>query len=203
MPEPSGVSQRQQQAQWRREQLLDVAMSVFGTRGLELASTREVAAAAGVTPGLLYHYFPSKEALALAVIAERSLLPELRSLLAATAGQPAAAVIPRFMSECAVLVAERAPLFGLFISGATSNPRIRQELHNVIAEGQGLIAGYLTAAVARGELRDHDSAAVAHLMIAPVVLGQIVGVPGHADAIGALLVDHLAQHGTVGDRPEP
>lgn len=182
---------RQEQAEWRREQLLDAAMSVFGHRGIEAASTREVAAAAGITPGLLYHYFASKEALALAVIAERGFLPELRDILRESAGQPPAAVLSRLVSACAEVMAQRTELIAMTVSGAIGNPRIRHGLHTLITEGQQLLADYLAAAVQRGELRDHDTRVVAQMLFAPVVLGQVVGVSPDPAAVANVLIDYL------------
>lgn len=53
----------------RREQLLDCALEQFGRRGYEATSTRDIADAAGVTDGLIYKYFASKEELLEAVLA--------------------------------------------------------------------------------------------------------------------------------------
>ncbi len=52
----------------RREQLLDVAMTVFSDHGFHGASMNEVAAAAGVTKPVLYQHFPSKRELYLELV---------------------------------------------------------------------------------------------------------------------------------------
>lgn len=183
---------RREQREWRREQLLDAAMSVFGGRGLEAASTREVAAAAGVTPGLLYHYFESKEALALAVVAERGFLPELRQLLAKSTGHSAAAVLSQVLSGFSRLLAERAGLVAFFFSGTINNERIRDGLAAVVAEGQQLLADFLAARIATGEFRDHDTMAAAQMLLAPVVLGQVVGLAVNPTTVADVLVQGLA-----------
>ena len=51
----------------RREQLLSVALDEFGRRGFHLTQMEHVAAAAGVSKGLLYQHFESKEELFAAV----------------------------------------------------------------------------------------------------------------------------------------
>lgn len=53
----------------RREQLLSVALDEFGRRGFHLTQMEHVAAAAGVSKGLLYQHFESKEELFAAVTA--------------------------------------------------------------------------------------------------------------------------------------
>lgn len=52
----------------RREQLLDVAMTVFSEHGYHGASMNDVASQAGVTKPVLYQHFPSKRELYLELI---------------------------------------------------------------------------------------------------------------------------------------
>ncbi|CDX27417.1 Regulatory protein TetR [Mesorhizobium sp. ORS 3324] len=54
-----------------RRRVLDVAEDSFQTRGYHASSLGDLMAAAGVTGGALHHHFPTKKALALAVIEER------------------------------------------------------------------------------------------------------------------------------------
>ena len=54
-----------------RRRLLDVAEDSFQVRGYHASSLGDLMAAAGVTGGALHHHFPTKKALALAVIEER------------------------------------------------------------------------------------------------------------------------------------
>ena len=56
----------------RREQILDAAMHVFAEKGFARATNKDIAHRAGITPGLIYHYFDSKEALLLAIVENRS-----------------------------------------------------------------------------------------------------------------------------------
>jgi TetR/AcrR family transcriptional regulator len=52
----------------RQRQLLEVAMSAFSRRGFKGATTKEIAAAAGVTEAVIFQHFTSKEALYSAVL---------------------------------------------------------------------------------------------------------------------------------------
>lgn len=52
----------------RRRELLACAMRLFAEQGYDNVSVRAVARAAGVAPGLAYHYFDSKQALFAAAI---------------------------------------------------------------------------------------------------------------------------------------
>jgi AcrR family transcriptional regulator len=52
------------------QRILHAAADLFHTAGWEAATTREIAAAAGIANGTLFNYFPCKEAIAAALIAE-------------------------------------------------------------------------------------------------------------------------------------
>ena len=76
--ERDAVERQQQQRQQRqlamsdtrRALVLDSARSVFAEKGVEGASIREIARRAGYTPGAIYSYFDSKEAIYAALLAE-------------------------------------------------------------------------------------------------------------------------------------
>ena len=52
----------------RRRQLLDAALELFSRKGFGGATTKEIAAAAGVTEAIIFRHFPSKQALYTAVL---------------------------------------------------------------------------------------------------------------------------------------
>ena len=54
-----------------RERILDAAMDVFQRRGYHATSVQDLLDASGVPGGSMYHCFPTKKGLALAVIGER------------------------------------------------------------------------------------------------------------------------------------
>ncbi len=53
-----------------RRRILEAARDCFAKVGFEAATTREIAAAAGIAAGTLFNYFPAKEAIAMALVAE-------------------------------------------------------------------------------------------------------------------------------------
>jgi AcrR family transcriptional regulator len=62
----------------RRQQLLELGLELFGHQTYDELSIDEIARRAGVSKGLLYHYFPSKRAFYVAAVREaaRQLLEE-------------------------------------------------------------------------------------------------------------------------------
>lgn len=55
-----------------RARLYAIAMEHIGTRGFEATTLRDIAAAGGVSVGLLYRYFPTKQAIVLALYEQLS-----------------------------------------------------------------------------------------------------------------------------------
>jgi len=66
--------QREEKSERSRRQVLDAALRLFSTRGFRATSVRDIAEAAGVSTGNLYHHFPDKEAIF------RTLLDEYREI---------------------------------------------------------------------------------------------------------------------------
>lgn len=58
---------REQFLEARRAEILEAARQVFVAKGCDAASMQQIAKAAGVSAGNIYRYFPSKEALIIAV----------------------------------------------------------------------------------------------------------------------------------------
>ena len=54
-----------------RARVLDAAATLFQAQGYNATGMRDVIAATGLSPGAFHHHFPTKESLALGVIAER------------------------------------------------------------------------------------------------------------------------------------
>ncbi|MEU7562909.1 ScbR family autoregulator-binding transcription factor [Streptomyces eurythermus] len=59
---------QQERGKRSRRAILEAAAQVFDERGYDAASTNQILARTRLTRGSLYHHFPSKEAIALAVI---------------------------------------------------------------------------------------------------------------------------------------
>src|SRR3954464_2015218 len=72
----------------RREQLVALGIEIFSERPFDEVSIDDIAAAADISKGLLYHYFPSKRDFYVAVI--RSAADEMQAL-----AEPAPTLAPR------------------------------------------------------------------------------------------------------------
>ena len=69
LPRPDGSSQRQH--------ILRTALSLMATKGVDGTSMRNLASATGLNVASLYHYFPSKRELLVAVLEDRGFVDDL------------------------------------------------------------------------------------------------------------------------------
>lgn len=63
MKEQKRPNKRTTQSRETRQRLLHASLQLFVDRGYAGTTVRQIAAAAEVSPGLMFHYFPSKQAL--------------------------------------------------------------------------------------------------------------------------------------------
>lgn len=151
----------------RRAEILDAAERCFARAGFHRASMHDICAEAGMSPGNLYRYFPSKEAL-IAGICERNRADAVDSFnhvqdapefFEALAGLARYHLVDRTNDEvsiCAEIMAE-----------SRRHPDIRELYQTIENDIRERMAAMLQAAAARGEIRaDLDIQAVAGLLMA-------------------------------------
>lgn len=66
----------------RRRQLLEAALDLFAQKGFNGTTTKEIAAAAGVTEAIIFRHFPSKQALYSAVLDAKHESGEIAAVVA-------------------------------------------------------------------------------------------------------------------------
>lgn len=61
---------REEKNQLTRRRILESALNEFAEQGFRAGSVNTISSAEGLSKGILYHYFPTKEALYLACVEE-------------------------------------------------------------------------------------------------------------------------------------
>lgn len=170
----------------RRAQIIDAAMRVFAQKGFARATNRDVAHEAGITTGLIYYYFASKEDLLKAALEERSPAQVIAHITPEMLEQPPDVLLPllamrvldlveseQFVSMIRVLLPE-------MLHGATeAAPIILSFFQRIIA----FLSNYLKVQVTKGKVRadlDVDTATQVFVssMIGMVMRRQIMRDPG-------------------------
>jgi AcrR family transcriptional regulator len=159
----------------RRRQIIGVAARVFAQKGYAEATTKDIAAEAGVTHAAIYHYFRDKRTLFAAVLAAYSPLVGVADILrTAGANEEPRAVFTRLTLAMIdrLETSEELPVFQLLMSEALRDPgdpdatavarAARRQLMDAMAD-------YLRAQQARGRLRYVDPELTAQFMVGSLV----------------------------------
>ncbi|MFI6424711.1 TetR/AcrR family transcriptional regulator [Promicromonospora sp. NPDC050880] len=181
-----------------RERLIQAGVELFSQRPYGSIGVAELCAHAGVNKGSFYYFFPSKEALALAVIDRHwswqqgvwaqildgpgTILERLRGLFDATAQmQIDARAGTGWVTGC---------LFGnLALEVSSQNEPVRVRLQEIFDEQIDMIRTRLAAAVESGDLErpveDVDGAAKAIVaqLEGLVLFAKVFNDPSHLDAL--------------------
>jgi AcrR family transcriptional regulator len=189
---------RQRRAAATRDRVYRAAMAEYTRAGLEAARVEDIVAAAGVSWGTFFHYFPSKEDVLLEAASEVCQAFAAAARAGLGAGRPTARVLwDAFtaLSAAAVAVAPGRPLRGAMLRQVLSRPGALttylgeevlppvQATTQVLAEGQR-----------RGEIRaDEPAEALAVIVLYAVVFSghraAVIGRPADASPLGRLALD--------------
>jgi len=157
----------------RHEQIMEAALRVFAKKGFTGASNKDIAREAGITPGLIYHYFESKEALLKAIFDARSPQRVVRSNPEQILALPPEQFL-RFVVRQMLTVVEDEKylqLLRVFLPEAIYHPEIVSVGVANFEEGTQFMEGYLAAKMESGELCKSDPSLVTRL-----VMGSIMNI---------------------------
>lgn len=155
-----------------RARVLDAAAGLFQTRGYHATGMREVMQASGISSGALHHHFPTKDALALAVITERvapavreSWIDPVRTAASVSKGvrHVFANIIDGIEQRGSVA---GCPLNNLAMELSFSDPRFRESLQAIFQEWQRTLAARIGETKGGGRLDRTKRAAAAAFIIA-------------------------------------
>jgi len=179
---------RVQAQRWRRRkearpsEILDAALDCFAEHGFAATRLDDVAHRAGITKGTLYLYFPNKEELFKAVVAQ-ALVPNLErgeALLSEAdkrVAEPpsAAALLAQLMhgwAELARLPAGAIPK--IVVSEAGNFPDLaRFYREQVVDRGMSLLSRVLQFGIGRGEFRAVELDDTVRCIFAPLLLAML------------------------------
>ena len=143
--------------QERRERIAAALMRVVAVQGLESVSLRHVAAEAGVTAGMVQHYFPSKDAMMQFAMDTASARFEKRITAAVEAlgEQPSArdlvgAVLTTLMPTSDPGAADDGRVALAFMAYAATRPTVAADLERSNAGLRDFIASQVRIAISKG-----------------------------------------------------
>lgn len=169
----------------RRRQIALAAARVFATKGFTGATNRDIAAEAGISAGLIYWYYDSKEDLFEAIFDQFAPLQALRDALEEADALPVEQVLEHLANGLlgAVRQPEHAAILRLGLTEAIRFPDVARHLGHLIARHPvGGLAAYFERQIAAGRIRPVDP-----WLAAQAFLGSVLGyavrkhVVGHDD----------------------
>ncbi len=157
----------------RRLQIVEAALRVFADKGYTAATTKDIAHEAGVTPGLIYHYFVDKRALLVTILAERSPLGIAAEALA-TEGMDELdphVLLPLLVTRLleGLESTENAGPFHVLMGEAMHDPEMRRLFNERTAGVVATLSGYLSRQMERGTLRTLNPTLVAQLLLGSIM----------------------------------
>lgn len=182
----------------RRKQIMDAALRVFSQKGFERTTNKDIAQEAGITAGLIYHYFQSKEDLLKAAIEENSPTGLIHALPEEILEQPPEMFL-RFIGQQILEITESEQfvrLLRVFLPEVVYNPGISSFNLAAIQEVSEFLVNYVEAKKKSGELRHADASLTVQVftgtLFAFVIRRQILRDPvalqySHQEIVGSVV----------------
>jgi AcrR family transcriptional regulator len=142
----AGPAYSRLQTDERRQQLLDAGARVFTERSYDDASMAEVARAAGISKGLLYHYFPSKRDLFVATL--EAAAAELREITEPDPSLPVPEQLVSVLDAYLAWIDDHADSYAKLMESASGSDDVRSYMAQVRA---GTVERMLAALVKSGD----------------------------------------------------
>lgn len=173
-----------------RQRLLEAAFAEIHRNGFQAASLAQILADTGLTKGALYHHFPDKKGLGLAVV-EEVIRPRLAAMMFAPLAdtrQPLAAMQAMFAAKAAeddpYVVKLGCPLNNLMQEMSPVDESFRLHLNGVFEEWVGVMTAALERGKTAGEVRrDVDAEATAFFIVS--ALEGCIGMSKNTQSVAA------------------
>lgn len=188
---------REKQAQVTRTQIESTALRLFAEQGYAATSTRSVARDSGVSEGLIFHHYGTKDGLLASIVQSR------RDLASRLIGVIEQHVLQETrLHECLESIREALVtsidadnrFFVMLASESFTNERVRNVLSEMLEQTSGVMATYLAYRKTAGEIRsDCDVASAANTLVRSLIglnfTGQITGLASDLEASIRTLMD--------------
>lgn len=198
---------------WQSEtaqRIIQAAARVFSEQGYSGATTRAIAATAGVNEVTLFRHFGSKKNLMLAVINQRSVLPSIGTALTGQLTGDYRQDLLRIGTRFLALTSERRNEILMTLFEAQRLPEIRDTIAQVPLRQQKVLGQYLRHQIERGVVRDMDADLAAQAFFGMffayatsyLMLAGSDGAEIPLETVAALFVDIFVE-GTIRREEEP
>lgn len=136
---------RQQQAEETRNRLIDSALKVFSRKGFTASTTKDIAKEAGVTDGLIYHYFTSKEDLLWEILERHTLIHQIQQIVDKRhENMGLEEMVEHYVRSLFGILEENNDLIVLIFGEAQRNSELRLRLSMIVNHGARPLSNMLS-----------------------------------------------------------
>ena len=160
----------------RKEQILDAAMRVFAQKGFTRATNKDIAREAGITPGLIYYYFESKEAVFKEIVEQRSPLSLIGTFSEEMLALPPEQFLRYFIGRVLTIIEDeqfigiiRVVLPEVVHEVDDAGSQIARTARDVFQRIVTFLRTYLEAKMASRELEHGDAQAASQLLFSSTI----------------------------------
>ena len=163
------MSRQHEDAATRRRQIFDAALSLFARRGLFQTTVEDIADEAGISKGLTYWYYQSKDALTIAIL-KHTFEQDVKTLEEALVGTKPA--IERILDYTRASIsdfekqARSLQMIFEFYAMMGRQKKVREIIKGFFKQKQEILAKFIKEAASQGEFGNVDSVTTANTIIA-------------------------------------
>jgi AcrR family transcriptional regulator len=186
---------RHEQARARRAQILATAKQLFREQGFMATTTKQIAQALGVAESLVFHYFPTKADLVLAMANQPGMFPsELAQLPIDEAARSAEQLLLALAQLWQGLLLDDRDLFAIFLAEAQANHEIAQMMHAQLDRLTERLTAYFAACQRAGIIRPQTPCrAAAQAVIASAITLLATHRFAEPTAFAQIVAEQLAE----------
>lgn len=177
----------------RKKQIMEAAISIFSEKGFERATTKAIAAKAGVAEGTIFIYFPTKRDLLVNCLQQiiRDPLPEIFNSKTTNDEE----IIRAFFINRFHILRTNIGMFKLIISEALYKPDLFKDfIEKIFTPGLADIAKYFCRKTESGVFKKLDPFIVARSLVGQVIFSawmQIISGASPDEILNDKLIDTL------------
>lgn len=168
----------------RRDEILTAARRVFADKGYLGAKIADIAAEAGLSHGLVYHYFETKEAILLALV--ETITGQIEANMLRTRGRAIERIHSVIERRCAELTGEVEDPTKLVIHAALQGSlpaTVRSQIHAHFGRCGRRLRSWILEAQASGDVDDAVSADEIMKVLSYLLRGMSIRVEPHASLL--------------------
>lgn len=146
----------------KEERILEAAIAVFSEKGFHIATTKDIAAQAGVAEGTIFRYYKTKKDLLhgiilkmIKTIGSRIAFSSIEVIVKNADGKEPRAIIREVLNDRMKLIKRIFPMLRILISEALFHEDIRQAVYeHIIVEANDIISPLIVSMQEQGYMRN-------------------------------------------------